>query len=135
MLGACLSLAAALGAGEVFVPVQAFTLAWTHSIERVRWEEDYAVTTDPHTGQPVLQATRARIKGSAAGMEPPPDARLVGGWFVYTPAQGIVPVLRLTRSAYTADYDWCVAGRCEPLQKLLPSDGGVTELRACARGD
>ncbi|GAB4202390.1 MAG: DUF1850 domain-containing protein [Tibeticola sp.] len=133
MLGACLSLAAALGAGEVFVPVQVFTLAWMHSIEHVRWEEDYAVTTDPHTGQPVLQATRARIRGSAAGMEPPPDARLVGSWFVYTPAQRFVPVLHLTRSVYTADYDWCVAGRCEPLQNLLRSDGGVTELRACER--
>lgn len=134
MLGVCLSLAAALAAGEVFVPVRAFTLAWTHSIEHLRWEEDYTVATDPHSGAPVLQATRARIKGSAAGMEPPPDARWADGWFVYTPAQRWVPMLRLTRSIYTADYDWCVAGLCEPLQNLLPSDGGVTLLRACERG-
>lgn len=134
MLGACLSLAAALGAGEVFVPVQAFTLAWTHSIEHIRWEEDYTVATDPRSGAPVLQAIRARIKGSAAGMEPPPDARWADGWFVYTPALRRVPMLRLTRSIYTADYDWCVAGRCEPLQNLLPSDGGVTLLQACERG-
>lgn len=134
MLGVCLSLAAALGPGEVFVPVQAFTLAWTHSIEHVRWEEDYAVIIDPHSAAPVLRATRARIKGSAAGMEPPPDARLVGGWFVYTPSPRLLPMLRLTRSVYTADYDWCVAGHCEPMQRLLPSDGGVTELRACEQG-
>ena len=72
-LGVCLSLAAALqGTPAVFVPVTQFTLAWTHSIEKVRWEEDYRVELDPLTQLPVLHATAARIQGSAAGMEPPP---------------------------------------------------------------
>jgi len=45
-------------------------------------------------------------------------------------------VLRLTRSAYTADYEWCVDGEpCKPLSALIASDGGVTELRACPIGD
>jgi hypothetical protein len=132
-LGVCLSLAAALqGTPEVFVPVTRFTLAWTHSIEKVRWEEDYAVQENPTPGQPpVLIALKARIKGSAAGMEPPDDAVLKNGWFEYAPRQTTVSELRLTRSEFTADYDWCVAGRCQSMSTLIASDKGMTSARAC----
>ncbi len=132
-LGVCLSLAAALqGTPEVFVPVTHFTLAWRHSIEKVRWEEDYAVVTPAAPGQPpVLHALLARIKGSAAGMEPPSDAVLRNGWYSYTPTQTVVPELRLTRSEFTADFDWCVAGRCQPMSNLIASDTGITRARAC----
>lgn len=130
-LGVCLSLAAVLHAPVVFVPVTKFTLAWTHSIEKVRWEEDYRVELDPSTQQPVLHASAARIKGSAAGMEPPDDAVLQNGWYVYTPPQQLVPELRLTRSEFTPDYDWCVSGRCQPMSTLLASDAGITRARAC----
>lgn len=135
LAGICLALLGAAGAvsGEtVFVPVERFTLAWTHSIEKVRWEEDYAVVPGPDSrGPPVLQALSARIRGSGAGMEPPPDARLFNGWYHYTPQLRQPAELRLTRSGFTADYDWCVDGRCQPLAQLLPSDGGVTLLTAC----
>jgi len=130
-LGVCLSLAAALqGQPVVFVPVTAFTLAWTHSIEKVRWEEDYTVELDAHR-QPVLHATRARVKGSAAGMEPPDDAVLKDGWYSYTPQQKLVPELRLTRSEFTADYDWCSNQGCQSMATLIASDLGVTRARAC----
>jgi hypothetical protein len=51
----------------------AFTLAWTHSVEKIEWQEDWLTT--PHG----LQLVQARVKGSGAGMEPPPEARLVHG--------------------------------------------------------
>jgi len=130
-LGVCLSLAAALNAPVVFVPITAFTLAWAHSIEKVRWEEDYTVALDPLTRLPVLRATQARIRGSAAGMEPPPDAVLRNGWYIYTPTQTVVPELLLTRSEFTADYDWCIAGRCQALSNFIASDAGITRARAC----
>jgi hypothetical protein len=131
-LGVCLSLAAALqGTPDVFVPVTEFTLAWTHSIEKVRWEEDYAVELDALTRQPVLHATAARIKGSAAGMEPPDDAVLRHGWYAYTPALKFPAELRLTRSEFTPDYDWCVRGSCQPMSNLIASDKGITRARAC----
>jgi hypothetical protein len=47
----------------------AFTLVWTHSIEKVDWQEDWHVTPDG------LELVQARVKGSGAGMEPP----LAGG--------------------------------------------------------
>lgn len=132
-LGVCFALAAAgQAAAPVFVPVQRFTLAWTHSIEKTRWEEDYAVLPGTLPGaMPVLQALTARVRGSGAGMEPPPDAVLRNGWFEYTPPSLAPHGLRLTRSVFTADYDWCVGGRCAPLSALLPSDGDITLLTPC----
>ncbi len=130
-LGVCLSLAAAPAVPPRFVPVRQFTLAWTHSIEKIRWEEDYAVRLDAD-GRPVLVPGHARIRGSGAGMEPPPDAvPRPGGWYEYQPRTAPLHILRMTRSPYTADYDWCVAGRCEPLRAVMPTDGGVTLLRPC----
>lgn len=135
--GICLALLTAAGISgghPVFVPVQRFTLAWTHSIEKVRWEEDYAVAPGPGVGSaPTLQALKARVQGSGAGMEPPADARFRHGWYEYTPQTLNPEELRLTRSGFTADYDWCSRGSCKPMSELLPSDGGVTLLTACHR--
>lgn len=133
LLGVCLSLAVA-GASTppVFVPTPRFTLAWTHSIEKVRWEEDYAVErSSAPNGHAVLKALTARVRGSAAGMEPPEDAVLRNGWYEYQPTTWSPQGLRLTRSPYTADYDWCVNGQCRPLANWLPSDGGITLLTPC----
>lgn len=130
-LGVCLTLAAAPHVPARFVPVQAFTLAWTHSIEKTRWEEDYTIRADD-AGRPILIAGHARILGSGAGMDPPPGAvHHANGWYEYQPRTGPLHVLRLTRSPYTADYDWCVHGRCQPLLAIMPTDGDVTLLRPC----
>lgn len=147
-LGVCLALAASLApgtepapaaaslpSGAVFVPVQAFALAWTHSIEKTRWQEDYRVLRDGQ-GTPRLRLEQARIQGSGAGMEPPADAVLKNGWYHYRPAVLPLGLLRLTRSPHTPDYDWCdnTAGpneTCRPLEQWLPSDGGITLLWPC----
>jgi hypothetical protein len=132
MLGVCLALAAS-AAAPVFLHATDFTLAWTHSIEKVRWEEDYGVRQAAATGSPpVLHALQARVRGSAAGMEPPPDARLINGWYVYTPGIAPAAALALTRSEFTPDYEFCTASGCQPMSALLASDGGVTTLSACA---
>ena len=136
LIGVCLALLSAAGAGAysavdkpVFIPVQQFTLAWIHTIEKVRWEEDYAV--DAFADGAILKAVAARVRGSAAGMEPPPDAQLKNGWYAYKPQISQPKVLRLTRSAFAADYEFCSGGRCRPMSDFLPSDGGVTLLTAC----
>jgi hypothetical protein len=132
LAGVCLALAASATSPTVFVPVQQVTLAWTHSIEKIRWEEDYSVrpAVPPQTGWR-LQPGKARIQGSGAGMEPPPDAVWRHGAYEYQPQTPPQTVLRLTRSGFTPDYDWCVGGRCQPLQQLIPTDGGVTLMWAC----
>jgi hypothetical protein len=136
VLGVCLVLAAAAGQTPppkpVFIPGEQFTLAWMHSIEKVRWEEDYAVVDGASpTLPPVLVALKARIHGSGAGMEPPDDAVLKNGWFEYTPHDLSANELRLTRSEFTADYDWCNARGCHPLSHWFLSDRGVTVLKPC----
>ena len=72
-----------------------FTLSWTHSVEKVEWRETWRITPAG------LQVVEARVKGSGAGMEPPADARLQDGWWVYAPALGQVPELRLAASGAT----------------------------------
>ena len=63
-----MSLCLAAGAITASLAIQAFTLAWAHSIEKIRWEEDWRVEENQ------LHLVEARIKGTGAGMEPPPDA-------------------------------------------------------------
>lgn len=129
VLGVCLQLGAAPHVTPQFVPVTHFTLAWVHTIEKVRWEEDYVVQMGP--SGPILFAPRARVKGSAAGMEPPTDAKLKQGWYVYTPQQPYPQQLVLTRSEFSPDYQWCDQDGCRTLSALMPRDGGVTLLTPC----
>lgn len=134
VLGVCLALAALTPASApVFVQGTHFTLSWMHSIEKVRWEEDYVVRV-PAAGQVLrLDAVQARVHGSAAGMEPPPDAVLRDGWYVYRPNIEFADLLPLTRSEFTADFTLCADGVCHLMAHWLPSDGGVTNLTPCRR--
>lgn len=109
----------------VSLAAPSFTLAWSHSIEHVRWEEDYRIVGHR------IELVEARIQGSAAGMDPPPDARFDGKWWRYAPKDRWHDELRLTRSPYTADYQLCIAGRCRSLAEILPQREGVTRAYAC----
>ncbi len=77
--GSGLSLCLASAGVVKTLALAAFTLVWTHSIEKVDWQEDWRITPDG------LELMQARVKGSGAGMEPPPDARLIDGWFRWQP--------------------------------------------------
>ena len=70
-----MSLCLTAGAVVTRLAVASFTLAWTHSVEKTRWEEDWRV------GARGLEIVEARVKGSGAGMEPGPDARFDGTWW------------------------------------------------------
>ena len=45
--------------------VSAFTLVWTHSVQKTDWQEDWRASPDG------LLLTEARVKGSGAGIDPP----------------------------------------------------------------
>ena len=111
----------------VAVALQTFTLAWTHSIEKIRWEEDWRVDG----GQLVL--VEARVRGSGAGMEPPAGSVLKNGVWHYDPHVPPLDTLRLTQSRYAAGYELCQRDRCTPLADAAPraGNGDVIELRAC----
>ena len=123
MIGLCLA-AAGLAAS---LPLQAFTLSWTHSIEKIRWEEDYRIVGRR------LELVEARVRGTGAGMEAPEGAVLRQGVWHYKPALAPLERLRLTRSEYVADYMLCWDGACHPLAEFAGSlqASPVLELFAC----
>lgn len=123
MTGLCLA------AGLLLVPLgNEMTLRWTHSIEKIRWEEDYRVEDRQ------LRLVEARVRGTGAGMEPPPGAVLRAGAWHYTPDQAIFPVVQLRHSPHAAPYEICSGGDCRPLPAWLPAlpDDAVVDLRPCA---
>ena len=123
MSAVCLLVAGVLRAT---LATDAFTVAWHHSVEKTRWEEDYRIEGD------ALVLTESRVEGSGAGMEPAPGARLVNGTWRWRPALPPLRNLRLTSSDYAADYAICWAGRCSPLRALARSnDVEVVTLTAC----
>jgi hypothetical protein len=117
----------AAGAVSVVLAVESFTLSWIHSIEKIRWEEDWRIEGK------TLVLKEARIRGSGAGMEPPVGSVLKNGVWHYRPAVPPQKTLRLTHSPYTSGYEICVAGRCQPLADHLPGidNTAVIELREC----
>ena len=122
MSGLCVA-AAAL---SVVLPIQNFTLAWTHSIEKIRWEEDYRIE-----GQQLL-LTEARILGTGAGMEPPEGSILKDGVYHYHPALRTVPRLNLVRSVFVADYELCWDGKCRPMKEIAGSVESAPEVEVFA---
>jgi hypothetical protein len=108
----------------------AFTLAWTHSVEKIEWQEDWRVTPQG------LELVQARVKGFGAGMEPPPEARLVGGWFQWQPQRPPMPELVLGNSGAAGEWRLCQdssVGGCRTLSEIFahPIGANVTILRGC----
>ena len=117
-----------LGAAPVEVPADGFTLAWTHSIERTRWREEWRLEGG------MLRAGAAEVQGSGAGMEPPPGAvRMEDGWRW---TQDLPPQERLVLAAspHGGDHELCVGGTCRPLRGWLPPGEGPISLSACRGG-
>ncbi len=84
-----------------------FTLAWTHSVEKTRWEEDWIATSRG------LEVVEARVQGSGAGMEPPESAVLKNGWWTYAPRLKPQPRLVLGSSGATGQgWTLCTPSGC-----------------------
>ena len=100
-------------------------LSWTHSVERVEWQEEWRV------GPEALTLRAARVRGSGAGMEPGEGARLVDGWWEWEPGL-VVPSLALAASGATGGgWTLCADGACQPLGA---EPGRAVVLRPCAGG-
>ncbi|WP_116474590.1 DUF1850 domain-containing protein [Zobellella maritima] len=109
---------------KVVLVTAGFTLSWMHSVEKITWQEHYRLDNQG------LLLTEARVQGSGAGMEPPPEARLQDGAWYWQPNIRL-PQVVLADSEFTADYTLCLdSGLCRPLSHWLPAGQGVT-LSAC----
>lgn len=114
-------------AGTVIAPLMAgaMTLAWTHSVEKIAWEEDW------RAGPAGLELVEARVRGSGAGMEPPPEARLVNGTWAWKPVLPPQREVVMRRSGATADWRICISGRCRPMEAYLPAEADPVVMRLC----
>jgi hypothetical protein len=119
----------AAGAATAVLAIESFTLTWIHSIEKIRWEEDWRIFGSE------LVIDEARIRGSGAGMEPPAGSVLKDGVWHYRPALPPQQVLRLSHSPHAGGYSLCTATLCRPLADHLPGidNNAVIELRECPR--
>ena len=112
------------GAKTAMLAASAFTLAWTHSVEKTEWREEWRI------GPAGLELTEARVKGSGAGIDPPEGAVLEDGWWVYAPKVAPVPRLVLAASGATVSgWSLCADGDC---LTLGAEAGEAVTLEACA---
>ena len=110
--GLCLAALGGAALGNAILaalPGPSFTLAWTHSVEKTEWREEWRA----ESGR--LVPVEARVKGAGAGMEPPPHARLSEGWLFWTPELPPQEQILLAASSFTGDHTLCADGRCRPL--------------------
>lgn len=102
-----------------------FSLSWTHTVERTEWREAWHVVP----GGLVLD--EAAVRGSGAGMEPPPEARLVEGFYRWRPDPAAVPEVVLRRAPQAGDWRLCAGERCSPLGEWIGRDADPVTLRPC----
>ncbi|WBU65490.1 DUF1850 domain-containing protein [Paracoccus aerodenitrificans] len=99
-----------IGAAALSLSGDGFSLSWTHSVERIEWREEWALTEDG------LELVQAAVKGSGAGMEPGPDARLEQGWWVWQPDIPAQPQIVLAASGLTPSaWRLCDGDECRDL--------------------
>ena len=120
-----MSLCLATGALLVSLGADEITLAWRHSVQKTLWEE---VWRDTPAG---LVMAEARIQGSGAGMEAPPEARLIDGFWRWAPNLPAQRTIVMRRSGATADWQVCIAGACRPMGDYLPPEADPVVLKAC----
>lgn len=111
------------GAVALTLSGDAFSLSWTHSVERVEWREDWRIEGN------ALRLTRAAIKGSGAGMEPGENAVLQDGWWIWSPDLPPQPQLLLAASGLTPSaWQICDGDAC---QQIGADPGAAIALKPC----
>ncbi len=100
----------AAGGNLLSLAATAFTLSWTHSVERTTWWESWRVVDAR------LQVVEAHVEGPGAGIGLPPDAeRTPSGWR-YRPDLPPLPRLVLAASGMTpSPWILCTAAGCHDL--------------------
>ncbi|MBO6717746.1 MAG: DUF1850 domain-containing protein [Rhizobiaceae bacterium] len=112
------------GGKTMTLAAAAFTLSWTHSVEKTEWRESWVVKDGK------LLVVESSVRGSGAGMEPPEGSTFEDGWWVYRPDLPPQQKLLLASSGATAGgWQLCAAGDCVELGREAAS--GPIDIRAC----
>ena len=111
------------GGKTITIAASIFSLAWTHSVEKTEWREDWLVKDR------TLVLRTAWVKGSGAGMDPGEGAKLKERWWVWQPDVMPVPELVLAASGETVSaWSLCHDGGC---LELGASAGAPVVIRPC----
>lgn len=102
-----MSLCIAASGTVIALAANAFSLSWTHSVEKTIWVEEWRVESNR------LVAVEAIVQGSGAGIAQPDDAvRTERGW-TYTPTLPPLEKLTLASSGATVSaWTLCANGEC-----------------------
>jgi len=102
-----------------------FTLAWTHSVQKTQWIEEWRVNPTS------MQIVEARAESNGAGMEPQDGAVFDGKFWRWKPALGPLPEVALRRSdAVPAGWTFCALGQCRAIG--TPADtADIAVLKPC----
>jgi hypothetical protein len=114
-----------LAGGKTLVfAAAAFTLSWTHSVEKIGWTEHWRVTPAG------LRVVEARVEGSGAGMDPPEGSIFRDGGWDYRPHVPAQPRLILASSGATVGgWKLCPAGK--PCLMLGSGEGDAITIEPC----
>lgn len=85
----------------------AFSLTWTHSVEKTEWRENWVVVDSR------LQVDQASVMGSGAGIGLPDDAVFSDGVWTYRPKLAPLEQLSLAASGATpSPWTLCTSQTC-----------------------
>jgi hypothetical protein len=121
-----MSLCLSAGGTILVLALEAFSLSWTHSVERTEWREEWRLTDD---GLVIMSAS---VAGSGAGMEVPEGAVLREGAWHYRPTLPPQPSVAFADASSDAgDWRLCSEGTCRMVGDMVPSRGSTLTLSAC----
>lgn len=123
-----MTLCIAAGGKVLALAVGTFTLSWSHSVEHVTWWERWEVAPEG------LRPIEARLVGSGAGMEAPPEAELRPDGWHYTPHLPLQREVFLAASGATGGgWTLCAAGACQMLGAAADAPLRLWSAGDCAR--
>lgn len=102
-----MSLCVAASGNLIALAASAFSLTWTHSVEKTEWVENWVLMENR------LQLEQARVTGSGAGIGLPDDAVWRDGVWTYRPELAPLEQLNLAASGATlSPWTLCTSQTC-----------------------
>ncbi len=118
----------AAGGNIMAIAATAFTLSWTHSVERTQWHESWRII-EGH-----LQVVEAMVEGPGAGIAVPQGAQMTPNGWVYKPELPPLPRLMLAASGMTPSaWTLCTRDLCHELGAASGDPVAIWPAPACPR--
>lgn len=105
-----------------------FSISWVHSVEKTEWVEHWQVDGDK------LALVLARVKGSGAGIDLPPDAVWGEGGWTYRPTLPPLSQINLAASGATSGgWQVCTVESCVDFGAEAGADATLWAAETCVQ--